>query len=239
MPRLGAKAFEQAAGFLRVRGGEHPLDASAVHPERYALVERMAADLGVRRGDAGRQRGARGRRSTLDALRQRRRRHADAARHPRRAARSRAAIRAHAFEPPAFRDDVTEADGPRSRAWCSRAWSPTSSRSARSSTSACTRTAWCTCRQLADRFVKDPNEVVKVGQRVQGDGAGGRPGARAHRADDAHRQAGRRAAPGGAPAGGARPVGAGQAPAPAASAPAAPAFVPRAGAVAPNGIRFR
>ena len=47
VPRLGAKAFEQAAGFLRVRGGTHPLDASAVHPERYALVERMAKDVGA------------------------------------------------------------------------------------------------------------------------------------------------------------------------------------------------
>ncbi|MDB6171044.1 MAG: binding domain protein [Chthoniobacteraceae bacterium] len=43
---LGAKAFEQAAGFLRIRGGDHPLDGSAVHPERYELVDRMAADLG-------------------------------------------------------------------------------------------------------------------------------------------------------------------------------------------------
>ena len=47
VPRLGAKAFEQAAGFLRVRGGKNPLDASAVHPERYALVERMARDVGA------------------------------------------------------------------------------------------------------------------------------------------------------------------------------------------------
>lgn len=47
VPRLGVKAFEQAAGFLRVRGAAHPLDATAVHPERYALVETMAADLGV------------------------------------------------------------------------------------------------------------------------------------------------------------------------------------------------
>ncbi|WP_193214004.1 Tex family protein [Luteolibacter marinus] len=46
VPRLGDKAFEQAAGFLRVRDSKHPLDASAVHPERYPLVERMAADLG-------------------------------------------------------------------------------------------------------------------------------------------------------------------------------------------------
>src|SRR5690606_1143453 len=45
IPRLGEKAFEQAAGFLRIRNSEYPLDGSAVHPERYALVEQMAADL--------------------------------------------------------------------------------------------------------------------------------------------------------------------------------------------------
>jgi uncharacterized protein len=45
VPRLGPKAFEQAAGFLRIRDGQHPLDASAVHPERYAIVETMAHDL--------------------------------------------------------------------------------------------------------------------------------------------------------------------------------------------------
>jgi uncharacterized protein len=43
--RLGDKAFEQAAGFLRIRSAENPLDASAVHPERYNLVEQMAKDL--------------------------------------------------------------------------------------------------------------------------------------------------------------------------------------------------
>ncbi len=46
IPGLGPKAFEQAAGFLRIRDSVHPLDASAVHPERYDLVEKMAADLG-------------------------------------------------------------------------------------------------------------------------------------------------------------------------------------------------
>ena len=46
IPRFGAKTFEQAAGFLRIHASENPLDASAVHPERYALVERMARDLG-------------------------------------------------------------------------------------------------------------------------------------------------------------------------------------------------
>jgi len=47
VPKLGKRTFEQAAGFLRVKGGKHPLDASAVHPERYALVEQMAKDLGA------------------------------------------------------------------------------------------------------------------------------------------------------------------------------------------------
>jgi protein Tex len=47
VPRLGPKAFEQAAGFLRIRDSVHPLDSSAVHPERYALVEKMAADIGA------------------------------------------------------------------------------------------------------------------------------------------------------------------------------------------------
>jgi uncharacterized protein len=43
--RFGPRAFEQAAGFLRIRDGTHPLDASAVHPEAYPIVEKMAADL--------------------------------------------------------------------------------------------------------------------------------------------------------------------------------------------------
>ncbi|VVB72700.1 Polyribonucleotide nucleotidyltransferase [uncultured archaeon] len=47
VPRLGPKAFEQAAGFLRIRGGINPLDNTAVHPESYPVVEKMAEDLGV------------------------------------------------------------------------------------------------------------------------------------------------------------------------------------------------
>ena len=47
VPRLGPKAFEQAAGFLRIRDAVNPLDSSAVHPESYAIVEKMASDLGV------------------------------------------------------------------------------------------------------------------------------------------------------------------------------------------------
>jgi protein Tex len=57
VPRLGDKTFEQAAGFLRVMGGQNPLDASAVHPESYPLVEKILADIrrdiGGVIGDAG------------------------------------------------------------------------------------------------------------------------------------------------------------------------------------------
>ena len=45
VPRMGAKVFEQAAGFLRIQNGKNPLDASAVHPERYPLVKQMAKDV--------------------------------------------------------------------------------------------------------------------------------------------------------------------------------------------------
>jgi len=47
VPGVGPKVFEQAAGFVRIRGAKSPLDASAVHPERYGLVERMAKDAGL------------------------------------------------------------------------------------------------------------------------------------------------------------------------------------------------
>ncbi|MBA3014802.1 MAG: RNA-binding transcriptional accessory protein [Proteobacteria bacterium] len=48
VPRLGDKAFEQCAGFLRIQGATNPLDASAVHPERYRIVEQMAKDCGCK-----------------------------------------------------------------------------------------------------------------------------------------------------------------------------------------------
>jgi uncharacterized protein len=46
VPRLGDKAFEQCAGFLRIANGENPLDASGVHPEAYPVVERILAKTG-------------------------------------------------------------------------------------------------------------------------------------------------------------------------------------------------
>ncbi len=53
--RLGPRAFEQSAGFLRISDGENPLDASAVHPESYPIVEKMAADLGCSVSDLMRE----------------------------------------------------------------------------------------------------------------------------------------------------------------------------------------
>jgi uncharacterized protein len=51
VPRLGPRAFEQAAGFLRIRNGDNPLDMSGIHPESYAIVEQMAKDQGCVPGD--------------------------------------------------------------------------------------------------------------------------------------------------------------------------------------------
>ena len=94
VPRLGPKAFEQAAGFLRIMNGKNPLDASAVHPEAYAVVEKIAEatkrPLKSIIGD-----GAFLRSLKPAAVRRRRVRHADRHRHPRRAgeARPRSAAR--------------------------------------------------------------------------------------------------------------------------------------------------
>jgi uncharacterized protein len=60
VPRLGPKAIEQAAGFLRIRGGKNPLDASAVHPESYPAVQAMAQDLGCTVEDLMREEALRG-----------------------------------------------------------------------------------------------------------------------------------------------------------------------------------
>jgi uncharacterized protein len=118
VPRLGAKAFEQSAGFLRVRGGAHPLDASPCTPSATRSSSASPRDLGVDVAHlVGNEPAVRrwSRRATV-----RRGRAADAAGHPRRAAEAGRDPRA-AFERPAFRDDITEPKD-LSRGWCSRAW---------------------------------------------------------------------------------------------------------------------
>ncbi len=230
VPRLGAKAFEQAAGFLRVRGGAHPLDASAVHPERYALVERMAADLGVE------VRALVGNEGLVDRVALERYVSGDVGmptlrdivselKKPGRDPRA-------AFEPPAFRDDITKPsdlavgmvlEGVVTNVVAFGAFVDIGVH----------QDGLVHVSQLSDRYVRDANEVVQVGQRVQvtvqavdlprnrialtmkkEGGAGGTKSARP--------EAKANVKPAGKGAGG-----------------KAPAFVPQKGAVAPNGMRFK
>ena len=164
VPRLGAKAFEQAAGFLRVRGGSHPLDATAVHPERYALVERIAGDLQVPLG------GLVGNESAADRI-DVRKYVADGVglptlqdiltelKRPGRDPREK-------FEPPAFRDDVKEPkdlspgmvlEGVVTNIVAFGAFVDVGVH----------QDGLVHVSQLADKFVRDPNDVVKVGQKVK------------------------------------------------------------------------
>jgi protein Tex len=163
VPRLGAKAFEQAAGFLRVRSGEHPLDATAVHPERYALVARMAADLGVTlaelvRNDALVDRIELSRYVSDDVGLPTLRDIADELRRPGRDPRDE-------FELPAFRVDLTELkdllpgmqlEGVVTNIVAFGAFVDVGVH----------QDGLVHVSQIEDRFVKDPADVVKVGQRV-------------------------------------------------------------------------
>jgi uncharacterized protein len=241
VPRLGAKAFEQAAGFLRVRGGEHPLDASAVHPERYALVERIANDVSTPLSqlignDPQLQRvrpekyvseevGLPTLQDILSELRK-------PGRDPR-----------EAFEPPAFRADVTEPkhlvegmelEGVVTNIVAFGAFVDVGVH----------QDGLVHVSRLADRYVSDPNAVVSVGQKVtvkvmsvdlernrialtmkRGTPQGGalqerRPQARAANPARPVNPA--------KPVNAARPV-----------KPLAPSAIPKSGTVAPNGMRFK
>ena len=243
VPRLGAKAFEQAAGFLRVRGGAHPLDASAVHPERYPLVERMATDIGV---DVAK---LVGNESLVDGIALDKYTSSDVGmptlrdivselRKPGRDPRA-------AFEPPAFRDDIQKPsdllpglvlEGVVTNIVAFGAFVDIGVH----------QDGLVHVSQLANRFVKDANDVVKVGQRVQvtvqsidlargrialtmrTDAAAGTVSGKTS-ADAAPRAQGDTRAPrDGKPSG--KPVP---------KLPAKPSFVPGKGSVAPNGMRFK
>ncbi len=160
---LGPRTFEQAAGFLRLSDGEHPLDRSAVHPERYALVERMAKDLGVelsaligssallKRIDPTKYKSADVGDFTLsDILAELDK----PGRDPRKS-----------FEPPKFRDDVRtledlaqgmELEGVVTNITAFGAFVDLGVH----------QDGLVHISQLADKFVKDPHEVVKVGDRL-------------------------------------------------------------------------
>ncbi|MBX3469399.1 MAG: RNA-binding transcriptional accessory protein [Planctomycetes bacterium] len=161
---LGPRTFEQCAGFLRVRGGRHPLDASAVHPERYALVERMARDQGVELaalvGDAARARAiplARyasaevGEPTLRDILAELEK--------PGRDPRDR-------FEPPRFRDDVRAPEDLRPGMALEGVVTNVVAFGAFVDVGV-HQDGLVHVSELADRFVRDPAEVVHVGQRLQ------------------------------------------------------------------------
>ncbi len=226
VPRLGAKAFEQAGGFLRVRGGTHPLDASAVHPERYTLVARMAKDVGVSLQELV------GNEAVLSQLDLTPYVSADVGlptlhdivtelRKPGRDPRE-------CFVPPAFRDDVTEPkhlsagmvlEGVVTNIVAFGAFVDIGVH----------QDGLVHVSQLSDKFVKDPNDVVQVGQKVMV----------TVQAVDLQRnrialtmKTGERPAASTAPkARGPRP----QAPPPPAKTPVQPVK----GYIAPNGIRFK
>jgi uncharacterized protein len=161
---VGPKTFEQCAGFLRIRGGRHPLDASAVHPERYPLVERIAVDLGVAVADlvgneALLKRVAWPKYVTpevgLPTLEDIRAELSKPGRDPR-----------AVFEAPQFREDVRtmndlaagmELEGVVTNVTAFGAFVDVGVH----------QDGLVHVSQLADRFVKDPHEVVKVGDRVK------------------------------------------------------------------------
>jgi uncharacterized protein len=217
VPRLGAKAFEQAAGFLRVRGGAHPLDASAVHPERYALVERIAADVGTPLADLI------GNEPRLQDIRLEKYVSDDVGlptlkdilselRKPGRDPRQ-------AFEPPAFRADVTEPkhlvegmelEGVVTNIVAFGAFVDIGVH----------QDGLVHVSQLADRYVSDPNAVVSVGQKVK---------VKVLSVDLERNRIALSMKRGAAPERGQRPP----------ARAVKPALVPKPGTVAPNGMRFK
>jgi protein Tex len=161
---LGAKTFEQAAGFIRIRQSENPLDRSAVHPERYSLVEKMAKDLGTPlntlvgdasladkidisryvAGDVGEPT----LRDILDELRK-------PGRDPR-----------QTFEAPQFRDDVSEMEDLKEGMQLQGIVTNVTAFGAFVDVGV-HQDGLVHISQLADRFVEDPHQVVKVGDRLK------------------------------------------------------------------------
>jgi uncharacterized protein len=161
---VGPRTFEQCAGFLRIRDGEHPLDASAVHPERYPLVEKIASDLGVpvaslvandnavRQIDPKRYLGGDVGEFTINDI-------VAELKKPGRDPRA-------TFEPPKFRDDVRtmedlkpgmELEGVVTNVTAFGAFVDVGVH----------QDGLVHVSKLADRFVKDPAEVVKVGDKLK------------------------------------------------------------------------
>ena len=164
MKGLGPKAFEQCAGFLRIRGGKDPLDASAVHPERYALVERMAKDVGVPLSElVGNAEAAKeidieryvsdevGKPTLRDIIAEL----SKPGRDPR-----------DTFEAPAFRDDVNELEDLAPGMVLEGVVTNVTAFGAFVDVGV-HQDGLVHISQLADRFVKTPSDVIKAGERVK------------------------------------------------------------------------
>ncbi len=163
VPRLGPKAYEQAAGFLRIRGARNPLDDSAVHPERYGLVRTMAKDLGVgleelvgsreiaSRIDISRyvddEVGTPTLRDIVDEL-------GRPGRDPR-----------EDFEPPRFREDVQTIEDLEQGMRLEGVVTNVTAFGAFVDVGV-HRDGLVHVSELADRFVRDPTEIVKAGDRI-------------------------------------------------------------------------
>ena len=161
---LGRRAFEQCAGFLRVAGAAHPLDQSAVHPERYDLVARMARDAGVPLAALVRNQDVLGK---LDL-----RRYAgddvgeytlrDIVAELQKPGRDPRAT----FEPPRFRDDVQTLEDLKPGMQLEGVVTNVTAFGAFVDVGV-HQDGLVHVSQLADRFVKSPSDVVKVGDRLQ------------------------------------------------------------------------
>lgn len=160
---LGRKAFEQCAGFVRIRGGANPLDASAVHPERYELVERIAADANLKLAELIGHTESVARvpwskyvsdevgLPTLDDIRAEL---VKPGRDPR-----------ESFEPPAFRDDVRKIEDLTSGMELEGVVTNVTAFGAFVDVGV-HQDGLVHVSQLADRFVRDPHEIVRVGDRI-------------------------------------------------------------------------
>ena len=161
---LGPKAFEQSAGFLRIRGASNPLDSSAVHPERYALVETMAKDLGVGVGELVGNAALAGQIELkkyvsedvgLPTLK-------DIVEELKKPGRDPRAV----FEKPAFRDDVTSIDDVREGMTLEGIVTNVTAFGAFVDIGI-HQDGLVHVSELADRFVSDPSEVVKTGDKIK------------------------------------------------------------------------
>ena len=164
VPGLGAKTFEQCAGFLRIRESANPLDRSAVHPERYDLVRRMAEDAGLSLdrlvgNDAAIAKiplkdyesdtvGLPTLRDIVEELRK-----------PGRDPRA-------TFEPPAFREDVTTIEDVRPGMVLEGIVTNVTAFGAFVDIGV-HQDGLVHVSELADHFVRDPNEVVKAGDKLK------------------------------------------------------------------------